>query len=38
MGDLGERREGNGRRMETEKAYITWRKSEKPTTLAHPGL
>lgn len=37
-GDLRERREGKGRRMDREKAYVTWRKSEKPTALAYPGF
>lgn len=37
-GDVGERREGKGRGMEREKARTAWRRSEKPTALAHPGL
>lgn len=37
-GDLEERREGIGRRMDGVKAYMTWRKSEKPTARDAPGL
>lgn len=37
-GDLEEKREGKGRRMDGVKAYITWRKSEKPTARDLPGL